>query len=108
VSRIVLSAAARVDRREISAYTVERFGLAQARRLRDRLEATLDILAESPRIGRAHPELDPPGRSFRYFAVMRNMVIVYEPTDDGIRIARLLHGARHLTAELDRDAGDDG
>ena len=33
--------------------------------------------------------------------------LVYEPTDEGIRVARLLHGARNLAAELDRDAGDE-
>jgi hypothetical protein len=38
---------------------------------------------------------------------MKSFIIVYEPTDDGIRVARLLHGARYLAAELDRDAGDD-
>ena len=105
MSRVVLSEAARLDRREITAYTVERFGLAQVRRLRDLLEATLDSLADSPRIGRTHEELDPPGRSFRYFAVMKSLIIVYEPTDDGIRVARLLHGARNLAEELGRDTG---
>ncbi len=107
MTRVAFSAAARIDRREITAYTVERFGLAQARRLRDRLEATLDILAESPGIGRTHSDLDPPGRSFRYLVALRTLIIVYEPSDDGIRVVRLLHGARHLAAELDRDAGDE-
>jgi toxin ParE1/3/4 len=106
MSRVVLSAAARFDRREITAYTVERFGLGQARRLRHQFEATLDNLAESPLIGRTNRELDPRGRSFRYFVVMKSFIIVYEPTDDGIRVARLLHGARNLAAELDRHAGD--
>lgn len=107
MSRVVLSEAARVDRREITAYTVERFGIAQARHLRDRFQTTLNSLAESPLIGRTNEELDPPGRTFRYFVVMKSFIIVYEPTDDGIRVARLLHGARNLAAELDRDAGDD-
>lgn len=26
------------------------------------------------------------------------LIIVYEPTDEGIRVARLLHGARNLAA----------
>jgi len=107
MSRVVLSEAARIDRREITAYTVEHFGLAQARRLRDHFQAALNSLAESPRIGRTNEELDPPGHTFRYSVVMKSFIIVYEPTDDGIRVARLLHGARHLAAELDRDAGDD-
>ncbi|MDA1062019.1 MAG: type II toxin-antitoxin system RelE/ParE family toxin, partial [Chloroflexi bacterium] len=63
MSRVVLSDAARFDRREITAYTVERFGLGQARRLRQQFEATLDNLAQSPLIGRTDEELDPPGRS---------------------------------------------
>jgi hypothetical protein len=37
---------------------------------------------------------------------MKSILIVYEPTDDGIRVARLLHGARQLAAELDHDAGE--
>ena len=107
MSRVVLSAAARSDRREITSYTVERFGSAQARRLRDRFESTLDTLAESPLIGQTNEELDPPGRSFRYFVMMKTFIIVYQPTDEGIRVVRLLHGARNLASELDRDDDDD-
>jgi plasmid stabilization system protein ParE len=108
MSRVVFSEAARDDRREISAHIRERFGLGQARRLRDQFQATLNNLAESPLIGRSNEELDPPGRSLRYFVMMKSFIIVYEPTDDGIRVARLLHGARYLAADLDRDARDDG
>ena len=107
MSRVVLSEAARHDRREITAYTMKRFGVQQARRLRHRFEAELNALAESPFIGHTEEELDPPGHSFRYSVVMKSFIIVYEPTEDGIRVARLLHGARNLAAELDRDAGDD-
>lgn len=106
MSQVVFSEAARNDRREITAYTVERFGIQQARRLREQFQATLSRLAESPLLGRANKELDPKGHSFRYFVVMKSFLIVYEPTDEGIRIARLLQGARNLAAELDRDAGD--
>ena len=86
---------------------MELFGIGQARRLRDQFQTTLNNLAESPLIGRSTEQLDPPGRSFRYFVVMKSFIIAYEPTDDGIRVARLLHGARNLAAELGRDAGDD-
>lgn len=106
MSQVVFSEAARNDRREITAYTVERFGIQQARRLREQFQATLSRLAESPLLGRANKELDPEGHSFRYFVVMRSFLIVYEPTDEGIRVARLLQGARNLAAELDRDAGN--
>jgi antitoxin ParD1/3/4/toxin ParE1/3/4 len=108
MSRIVLSAAAREDRRGITQYTVLRFGVRQARRLRDRLELTLSLLAESPLLGHTNEELDPPGHSFRYFVVMKSFIIVYEPSQDGIRVARLIHGAQQLAAELTRKTGDDG
>ncbi len=108
MSRIVLSKAARQGRRAITEYTVERFGIQQARRLRHRFEAKLNTLAESPLIGHTKAELDPPGRSFRYAVVMKSFIIVYEPADGGIRVARLLHGARSLSAELGRDSGEEG
>ena len=103
--RIVFSEAAREDRRAITATTVERFGMAQARRLRTNFARVLDTLADNPSIGRRREELDPPGHSFRYFVVMKLFIIVYEPTDAGIRVARILHGLRKLAAELERDAG---
>ena len=106
MSRVLLSAAARQDRRAITEYTVERFGVQQARRLRDRFETLLNALAESPLIGRNREELDPPGHTFRYLVAMKSFVIVYEPAEDGIRIVRLLHGARDLAAELESDAGN--
>ena len=80
MSRVVLSEAARDDRRELTAFTMKRFGIGQARRLRDLFQTTLNNLAESPLIGRTNEELDPPGQSFRYFVLMKSFVIVYEPS----------------------------
>jgi plasmid stabilization system protein ParE len=104
--RVVFSEAARVDRREITAYTVERFGIEQARALRGHFESTLSTLAQSPLMGHTNEELDPPGHTFRYWVVMKRFILVYQPADDGLRVARILHGARSLVAELGRDAGD--
>ncbi len=106
MKQIVFSQSARRDRREITAFTVERFGVAQARKLRVKMESTLNMLAEIPSAGRQRPELDPPGRTFRYFVVGKTFIVVYEPTDDGIRVARILHGSRQLVDEIERDAGD--
>ena len=104
----VFSEAARLDRREITQHTVAEFGIAQARRLREHFEAVFRVLADSPGLGRSRPELDPPGHSFRYLVVMRRFIVVYDETDMGVRIARILHGARNLAAELTRDPGDEG
>jgi toxin ParE1/3/4 len=107
MSKVVFSKAAGADRRAITAYTVKRFGVQQARRLRERFEATIAALAAAPHTGHRREDLDPPGRSFRYLSVLKTFIIVYEPTDDGIRVVRLLHGARNLAAELAGDAGDE-
>lgn len=104
-ARFVFSESAGEDRRAITAYTVKRFGIAQARKLRRNFERALDTLADSPMIGAQRPELDPAGHSFRYFVVMKSFIIVYQPTNSGIRVARILHAMRDLAAELDRDAG---
>lgn len=107
MSTVVFSQAVRADRVAITAYTVKHFGLEQARRLRERFETVINSLATSPLTGHRRPDLDPPGRSFRYVAVLKSFIIVYEPVEDGIRVVRLLHGARNLAAELARDAGDE-
>ncbi len=106
MSRIEFSGAARNDRRAIVAYTVRQFGMLQARRLRNNFERVFNTLADAPGIGRQRPELDPPRHSFRYFVVMKMFVIVYEPTESGIRVARILHAMRNLAAELDSDSGE--
>lgn len=107
MSKVVFSRTARSDRREITAYTVKRFGLEQARRLRQTFQTKIASLARAPMTGHRREELDPSGRSFRYLTVLKSFIIVYEPAEDGIRVVRLLHGARNLAAELARDAGED-
>ena len=76
------------------------------RGVRDAFEAALHNLAESPLLGKTNEALDPADHSFRYYPVMKRFIIVYEPSDDGIRVARLLHGARNLAVELDHEPGD--
>jgi len=104
---VVFSLAARADRQAITAFTVERFGLDQARELRRRFQAVLERLIEFPNSGRLRPELDPPGRVFLYAAVSKVFILVYESKPEGLRVARILHGARHLASELRRDQGDE-
>ena len=47
MSRVLLSRAARLDRRALTGFTVERFGVRQARRLRARFETVLSMLADA-------------------------------------------------------------
>ncbi len=104
-TRIVFSDSARQDRRDITAHTVDYFGMRQARRLRDNFGRVLTMLADNPMIGTLRPELDPEGRSFRYFVVMKTFIIVYRTGENRIEIARILNASRDLAAELERDAG---
>lgn len=94
-SRIVFSEAAREDRRDITGYTVERFGIGQARRLRDRFQQVLTTLADNPQMGLSRTELDPRGYSFRYFVVMNTFLVVYRPISDGIALPK------HSRARID-------
>lgn len=105
--KIVFAKAARADRRAITTYTVKRFGIEQARRLRERFETTLHSLAGAPLTGHRREDLDPPGRSFLYLSVLKTFIIVYESEGDEIRVVRILHGARNLAEELSRDAGEE-
>lgn len=105
MSTVVFSAAARSDRRSITAHTIERFGLPQARRLRNLFERTLHLLAESPRLGHTNDELDPPDRAFRYFVVMRRFVVVYEPHRPGHSRRADPHSSRDSAREIERDEG---
>ena len=106
MARIVFSEAAREDRRAVTSHSVETFGVGQARRLRNQFARTPNMLADNPRIGRLRAELDPPGHTFRYFVAMSRFIIVYEPVDEGIQVARILHGMRNLADDLSRDPGE--
>ncbi len=107
MKRVSLSKAAVADLEEIDDYTIEHFGLDQAIKTSERFRETFELLAEMPRSAQLREEISPPGRRFRYRTVLGSFVVVYEAADDGIRIARVLHGARNLVAELERNAGDD-
>ena len=62
--------------------------------LLNRIQAKLDMLADSPGVGRDRAEL---GRNLRSF-VVRKYLIFYQPIDDGILLVRVIYGARDLRA----------
>ncbi len=75
---------------------VAKFGVDQAERYHEGLIATLDLLANNPRIARERFEFNPPVRLHAY----RSHMIVYVLKTEGILIVRILHGRqdweRHL------------
>jgi len=102
-----LSNAAVQDIQEIRAYTREHFGPEQAARFRKRLQKSLQALARTPLSAPLRSRYDPEGRTFRYFPFLGTFIIVYRPVANGIHVARLLHGARDLARELEREDGDE-
>lgn len=74
----------------------------KADRFLERIERKLQALAETPRMGRRREELALSLRSFP----LGNYAVFYRPTEQGIEVIRILHGARDIEAvfEVDDDA----
>lgn len=89
--RIVRTYPARDDLRQIWLYVAERNETA-ADRLIDRFERTLQMLARHPLIGEAVPQFRPDLRRF----TVGQYVLYYQPIQNGVRVVRVLHGARKM------------
>lgn len=82
-----LSRAAARDISEIAKYTIEAFGLDQARRYRDSLKETFALLARHPRFGRDIEHIKPSYRRHQH----GKHVIYYRRVSAGVVIMRVLH-----------------
>lgn len=91
MKRVLRSGEARADLVEIWRH-VATDDPATARRLLERIAAVARLLAERPELGRARPDLAVGLRSFPVGAYL----LFYRATPDGIRLIRVLHGARNL------------
>lgn len=101
-----LSLAARSDLYHIEDYTDDHFGPAQAEKTMNAIEARLDELAHHPDLGHGREDLDPPGKSFLYQTVLKRYMIVYSKAPEGIRVVRILDGARQVRDQLHENPGD--
>jgi len=63
-----------------------------ADRLIDTIVQKCEMLAVHPRMGQLRPDLAPRLRSFS----VGNYIVLYRPTDAGIEVARVVHGARDV------------
>lgn len=95
MGRIVRSAAAERDLIENWAYIAED-NLEAADRLLDKINDTLQTLAEQPEMGRERPVLGPDLRSFP----TEPFVVFYREAADGIEIVRVLHGRRDVEEQF--------
>ena len=91
-----LSPRAETDLAEIADYTIETFGVEQARRYRDGLVACFQSLAQNPRLGRSVEWLATGLRRFEH----RSHAVFYVVDERGVVVVRVLHvrmdASRHL------------
>ena len=96
VADLRISHRAAGDLADIADYTISTFGIEQARRYRDQLQACLNSIADNPLLGQSAHELSPGLRRIRQQA----HVIFYRPTPRPVLIVRVLHHSmdfeRHL------------
>ena len=95
MGRVFYTHLARRDRFELWMH-IAADNLAAADHLLDEIDETLMRLAGAPDLGRAREDLAP---GIRYFPVNRYLIF-YSHDSDGITIARVVHGARHLPSLL--------
>lgn len=89
-----LTAAARKDLREISAYTKKNWGREQEKAYREIIRAGLRLISRTPEIGASRYELSEGLKSFP----VGHHIAYYVEREDGLVVARILHPA------MDRDS----
>lgn len=98
MARIVRSLEAQNDVLDIALHISEH-NLTAALAWVDEVDERLHLLAEMPGAGRERPEF---GDQLRSFPV-GDYLIIYRALNDGIEVARVLHGARNLRRLFGKD-----
>lgn len=102
--RIIRRPRAELDLIDIWHYIATESSPERADGVYDRIEQAIKTLAEYPGMGRSRDELLPDLRSYP----VGRYVVYFFPLDDGIRVARILHGSRDIPAIFeDENAEDD-
>jgi len=91
-----LRPAAEADLTEIWHYSAATWGPQQADSYVDALFAAFDLLADFPQMARERSEFTPPVR----IHPSGTHLVIYQTTDQGIDIIRLLHAHQNLFAYL--------
>ena len=100
MATVLVTPLAQEDLGDIWDYAAES-GTERADRLLDLIYEKCQRLAEYPEMGRARHELLVNLRSF----MVKNYVIFYQPTADGIEVLRVLYGARDIHRVFDEMVG---
>ena len=95
MKRFRIDPQARADLDEIYEY-VAKANRPAARRLIERFQEALRLLATQRMMGQSRPELATDLRSF----TVGSYVIYFRPVKGGIQVARVIHGARDIATEF--------
>jgi toxin ParE1/3/4 len=98
--KVALSPLAEADLMDVAAFIAED-NPTRALTFVDELEAKCDALGGAPGIGTSRPEL---GEGMRMLPHGRYLIF-YREVNEGLRIERILHGARDIGSD-DMQAGD--
>ncbi len=96
MTRYDLTKFAERDLQSSADYTIEKFGINQARRCRDSLFRTFESLTEHPEMGQDYSHVKEGCRRHEH----ESHVIYYKITDSGILVLRLLHQSQDPTSYL--------
>ncbi len=91
-----LTSRAESDLAEIADYTIETFGIEQARRYCDVLETCFQTIADNPKLGRSADQLVPKLRRYEH----QSHVAFYLPEGQDALIVRVLHVSRDFDQHL--------
>ena len=98
---IVLSRDAESDLDAMFEWIAVDSGVDRAEAILQRIDETLGLLADRPRIGRVRRDLDGSPRTFAVWP----WVIVYEPSSTGIVVWRIIDGRRDLPHHIRDGSG---
>jgi len=91
-----LSSLADHDLADIANFSIDQFGIEQARHYRDGLKICFQTIADAPRIGRNADQLASGLRRYAH----QSHVVFYKPTAKGVHIVRVLHNSMDVTRHL--------
>lgn len=96
MGEIRISKAAAADIAEIARFTIQAFGINQARHYRTGLQRCLESLAENPMLGRSAEALALELRRFEF----RSHVVFYRAEEAGILVVRILHASMDASSRF--------
>jgi len=100
VAEYALSTAARGDLETITNYTIDTFGVEQAVSYNAQMHRAAQLVADFPALG--SPYVTRGGERLQKF-MSGSHALFYQPTDQGVLIVRILHGAMDFERHLDPD-----